>query len=284
MIGVALLAMVMCNLFVTVSLTMLRGSSGHGTIVMPAMRANPSVENGYCPYCQGEMHQCDGDDTISIRKCEPPSPCWGATSAQTVAPSKFGTTLSSARHPDGSYWIDRNGGTVERPIWCPGDVIPIRYYINADHNGVFWWESQLAAPGEEKERPFRRFSERMSVNNYAQSVQYPNGTETIVQFANYFMAEDGVTEIPAGTCKGGTVWSEVKSHCIDNMFAATTLEIPPDMEIGETVLRWMWFGATDTTGAVVADAEAEKSLFVNCKDVIIGSPEQCASRHASFSV
>ena len=36
-------------------------------------------------------------------------------------------------------------------MWCPGRTLPIRYYINADHNGVYRWESQLAAPGEEKE-------------------------------------------------------------------------------------------------------------------------------------
>ena len=38
------------------------------------------------------------------------------------------------------------------PVWCPGQKITYRYYINADHNGVYRWEAQhVSAPGDETE-------------------------------------------------------------------------------------------------------------------------------------
>ena len=49
-------------------------------------------------------------------------------------------------------------------FWCPGDVIPTHTFVNADHNGVYRWESQLAAPGRELEQKFVNFTSWKSVN------------------------------------------------------------------------------------------------------------------------
>jgi hypothetical protein len=157
-------------------------------------------------------------------------------------------------------------------MWCPGDKIPIRYYVFTDHNGVWQWEAQRASPGEEVEENFSMITERISVNNYVKNN---------VSLANYFM-DDGVTPIPAGSCEDGSEWKVTNNECMNQMFAETTLELPLDMPAGETVLRWRWFGSMDTSGRVV-DGNAERSLFLNCKDVVIGTADQCAAR-AGLSV
>jgi len=191
-----------------------------------------------------------------------------------VQPSWFDSMYSSKKHPDGTYWVDRDGGSIERPTWCPGDTIRIRYLIHTDHNGVFQWESQLASAGYEREESFQRITERISVNNYNRKVTRPDGTNETVMLANYFAAEDGQTPIPGGTCKDGSSWSNLKDRCMSGMFAETTLDLPASMSPGDTVLRWRWFGSTDTDGKPV-DGDSERSQFVSCKDVIIGSAAEC---------
>merc|ERR1719215_316900 len=102
--------------------------AGHGAITLPAMRHNAFVNFGYCPYCQGDQVQCD--NRYDVSNCTPPHPCWGAQPGLTVPPLRFGSRLAHQKHPDGSYWIDPSGGRSDRPLWCPGDKMPIRYYIN----------------------------------------------------------------------------------------------------------------------------------------------------------
>jgi hypothetical protein len=135
--------------------------------------------------------------------------------------------------------------------------------------GVWFWESQQAAPGEEREGEFVRITPHTSVNNYVK-----DGKE----LANYFSSEDGVTKIEAGSCKDGAAWSWSRDQCMPGMFAETTLVLPTDMHRGETVMRWRWYGAMDESGTFVADSVAERSLFVSCKDVIVGTAEQCSAR------
>lgn len=98
-----------------------------------------------------------------------------------------------------------------------------------------------------------------------------------VTLANYFMS-DGLTQIPNGYCWSGDVWSPKTDGCMSYMFAETTLELPTSLQEGDVVIRWRWHGSTDTDGKILVDAASERSLFINCKDVIIGSPEVCASR------
>lgn len=244
-------------------------AEGHGAIVSPAMRF-PAEEYSYCPFCQGEQTACEG---LEPWQCVPASTCFGAKGAQTVPRSHFPVSIRDLKHADGSYWIDEHGGTSNIPVYCPGDTIPTRYYINADHNGYWHWESQLAAPGEEVEFEWTMISERISVNNYVR-----NG----VQYANYFASSDGLSTIPAGTCTGsqGLDWRRDYAHCMDNMFAEVNLTLPANMSPGATVLRWRWYGGVDENGMAVSDDSQppEKSLFVNCKDIHIGTPDECTAR------
>jgi len=62
-------------------------------------------------------------------------------------------------------------------------------------------------------------------------------------------------------------------HCRDNSLAETTLTIPESMPAGQTVIRWLWYGAMKTDGTRVTGPE--HSLFLNCFDVTIGTHEQC---------
>jgi len=51
--------------------------------------------------------------------------------------------------------------------------------------------------------------------------------------------------------------------------------LPASLPPGDTIFRWIWYGAMTVDGKRVVGPEA--SLFVNCKDVVIGTPEQCKS-------
>ncbi len=77
------------------------------------------------------------------------------------APSAF-NDLKDLAAPDGTPWIDPATGGM--PVWCPGQSIPLHTFVLADHNGVYRWESQLAAPGQETEGAFRNFTPWRSVN------------------------------------------------------------------------------------------------------------------------
>lgn len=115
----------------------------HGVVISPPMR-----EGNYptCPWCQGAQSECMFDTTDAVN-CIPASPCMGSSTTRTARRSNF-DWIGSIHHPDGSLWVDE-GGSEERPVWCPGDVIPIRYHIHTDHNGVFRWEAQHAQAGYE---------------------------------------------------------------------------------------------------------------------------------------
>merc|ERR1711933_480212 len=108
------------------------------------------------------------------------------------------------------------------------------------------------------------------MGNYNKHVTRPDGTNETVMHANYFAAEDGTSQIPGGTCKDGTTWNITKDNCMSEMFAETTLDLPANMPPGDTVLRWRWFGSTDKDGKPV-QGDSERSMFISCKDVIIGS-------------
>jgi len=234
------------------------GADAHGTIAKPAMRYNPS-KGTYCPWCQGSQSECSKDP----RKCAPPSPCWGGIPGSAIDRKFFGKWKDQVG-PDGQPWVDGNdlelSGSV--PIWCPGDVVPIHTFTKADHNGVYRWESQLAAPGRETESNFVNFTAWKSVN------QDPDAT---------FYASDGHTQLAPGRCyKPGkcTVWTPKCSHCRNDVFSKTVLTLPTTMPSGQTVLRWFWYGAMTTSGEHVQGPE--HSLFVNCKDVVVGTPQQCS--------
>jgi hypothetical protein len=215
------------------------------------------------------------DDASAAADCHPATPCWGSTGPTTVHRSKF-DWIGNTKHPDGSYWVEE-GGSDERPTYCPGQSIPIRYYVHSDHNGAFRWEAQQAEPGQEQEDQFQPITEFISVNNYVKDGQ---------NLANYFMAEGtlGTTQIPNGYCKDGSAWSPQHDQCMNYMFAETTLDLPTNMPTGNVVLRWRWHGSTATDGSVVTNGNAEKSLFINCKDVVIGSPEVCMARAQNLTM
>jgi hypothetical protein len=170
--------------------------------------------------------------------------------------------------PDGTPWIDgsdmgqlKNESEGAIPIWCPGDVVRTHTFVNADHNGVYRWESQLAAPGKETEKGFANFTSWNSVN------QDP---------AADFYASDGTTKLSPGRCYAPgkcATWTPKCSHCRNNVFSNTTLTLPSNMPAGPTVLRWFWYGAMQIDGERVNGPE--RSLFVNCKDIVVGTAEQC---------
>lgn len=242
-------------------------ANGHGTVTLPAMRDNPTAKDGWCPWCQGEMQYCKDAD---MAHCAPPSPCWGATPGETVSPRKFfGYFNGNPRHPDGSHWIDQSGGVLQpKPVWCPGTTKTIRYYINTDHNGVFRWETQRAEPGAETEEAFSNITSWVSVNNY---LAYDGGILT-----NYYNAiEKGNHMIPSGKCVSRDDWTNDNENCLNDVFAETTLKLPSNMEPGQTVFRWRWFGAMDADAHMIDGPE--RSLFVNCLDVEVGTPAQCSA-------
>lgn len=245
------------------SLALVSVVTGHGTVTRPAMRENPSMRTLYCPWCQGSREACD---PTSTRKCSPPTPCWGAKPGTMILKKYFGKRKDVVM-PDGTPWIATGEGSI--PTWCPGDVVPVHTFVNADHNGVYRWESQLASPGKETEKAFVNFTSWASIN------QDPNAD---------FYAEDGKTKLTPGKCyKPGKCvdWSPHCAHCRNNAFFNTSLTIPSNMPAGETVLRWFWYGAMTTDGVRVHGPE--HSLFVNCKDVVIGTAEQCRkSRKANY--
>lgn len=251
-----------CRLFVRfmlfIGMAFFGNVAAHGTITKPAFRDNPTISAGWCPWCQGEQNFCD---PRANAKCAPPKPCWGETPGSTVSPEKF-PALKDLIAPDGSKWIDP-ARTI--PTWCPGDVIPIHFYIYADHNGVTRWESQLASPGMETEEAFKNFTSWQSDNQDSSTTYY---------------ALDGVTELEQGRCTkpdaSNETWTPNFAHCRDNVLAKTVLKLPSDMPAGETVLRWFWYGAMKTDGKRVMGPE--HSLFVNCKDVVIGTPQQCGKQ------
>merc|ERR1711865_1246625 len=131
-------------LLLILALLSLEGADAHGTVTKPAMRYNPS-KGRYCPWCQGSQTSCVQDP----EKCAPPTPCWGGIPGSQISKQFFGKWKNHVG-PDGKPWID--GSEVEQtanaiPIWCPGDAISTHTFVNADHNGVYRWESQLASPG-----------------------------------------------------------------------------------------------------------------------------------------
>lgn len=187
-----------------------------------------------------------------------------------MIPQKYFGKWKDHVMPDGSPWIASGEGGI--PLWCPGDVMPIHVFVNADHNGVFRWESQLAAPGMEKEEAFANFTEWRSINQDAS--------------ADYY-ASDGKTKLQPGKCIAPgkcREWSPSCPHCRNNVFSNATLTIPQTMPAGKTVLRWIWYGAMTPDGERVHGPE--HSLFVNCKDIVVGTAEQCrkSSRHELHGV
>merc|ERR1712061_658461 len=94
---------------------------------------------------------------------------------------------------------------------------------------------------------------------------------------HYYM-EDGVTDVPDGKCFSGEPWDWSVPHCREKAWANYSVRIPDDMPTGPMVLRWIWRGAVDKDLNYVDGPE--KSLFVNCADVIIGTPEQCSQSNA----
>merc|ERR1712232_423198 len=91
----------------------------------------------------------------ATKKCTPPTPCWGAeANGGTVTAQHFGK-YKDMKGPGGIPWIDQAGGPHQPKVeWCPGQTVPFKYFIYADHNGVYRFESQHAAPGMEKENAF----------------------------------------------------------------------------------------------------------------------------------
>lgn len=239
-------------------------ATSHGTVSSPAMRENPSLRTPYSPWSQGSKTQCDDTEPGSTHLCRPPTPCWGDKPG-TMIPKKYFGRWQDLVMPDGKPWIATGEGSI--PTWCPGDVISVHTYIHADHNGVFRWESQLAAPGEETEEAFVNFTSWKSIN------QDPDGE---------FYAADGTTKLTPGKCyEPGTCkdWLPSCPHCRNNAFSKASLTIPSNMAAGQTVLRWIWYGATTTDGVSVHGPE--HSLFVNCKDIVVGTAEQCRQSRTS---
>jgi len=173
-----------------------------------------------------------------------------------------GGITSDIKDQNGEYWIAQNQTQNDPPVWCPGSDVPIRAYLYADHNGVHRWEYQQAEPGQESEEGFQSFTDWRSINSDSDT--------------HYYM-EDGVTDVLDGKCISGEFegqpWDWNVPHCREKTWASYSVRIPNDMPTGPMVLRWIWRGAVNKDLKYVDGPE--KSLFVNCADVIIGTPEEC---------
>merc|ERR1712137_898064 len=171
--------------------------------------------------------------------------------------------MANLKHPDGTYWVDQTGGqsSHKKPFWCPGTVQKMRMYLYADHNGVFRFESQLSEPGLETEADFKNFTQWQSIN---------------VDPETKYFKSDGVTPILGNNCTTPgreDPWSVQTPHCRDTVWAEFPVHIPHNMEAGNTVVRWLWYGAMTLDESYVYGPE--HSLFLNCMDVEVGTPEQC---------
>jgi len=216
------------------------------------MRANPNVNGGWCPWCQGDQVDCSDKPF-----CIPPKPCWGAPGPTTVGINKY-ASYTGIKDVNGEYWIDQTDGNDTRPIWCPGQKIPYSFLNFADHNGIHQFQTMLGKPGDEKEELFKPFTSWKSINMDDGITYYDI---------------DGVTTLKPGVCKGGIPWSPQVGHCRDMSFYKSSFTLPTSLPPGDTILRWIWYGAMTVDGKKVVGPEP--SLFVNCKDVIIGTPQQC---------
>lgn len=216
------------------------------------MRLNSAISAGYCQWCQGDQEWCHDKDI-----CAPPSPCWGAQGPETAAPKYF-PHFTKMTDPDGNLWVDPTGGLGHKTVWCPGKNYTINGYINADHNGVYRWEAQLSEPGKEIEKNFKNFTSWTPVNQDNNTRYYINGT----------------TLVPPEKCFDGNTVTYNTPHCRDGGWFQTNLTIPESLPIGNTVIRWIWYGGMDPNQTKYFDPE--HSLFVNCVDVIIGNETQCS--------
>jgi hypothetical protein len=226
---------------------------GHATIINPAFRFNPTVSDGWCAWCQGSQIECQNQAF-----CPVPTPCWGAPGPTTVA-AKYFSGFQNTKDKNGNYWIDQTGGNDTVPVWCPSQTISFNTFLNADHNGIFQFQLAPGKPGEEKEELFKPFTQWKSINNDANTTYY---------------AQDGVTPLKPGMCAQNVPWSPSVGHCRDNSYYQSTFTLPASAAPGPSILRWIWYGAMTVDGKRVVGPE--DSLFVNCKDIIIGTPAQCA--------
>eukprot|EP00406_Dinophysis_acuminata_P059047 CAMPEP_0179281670 /NCGR_PEP_ID=MMETSP0797-20121207/37276_1 /TAXON_ID=47934 /ORGANISM="Dinophysis acuminata, Strain DAEP01" /LENGTH=253 /DNA_ID=CAMNT_0020990391 /DNA_START=60 /DNA_END=818 /DNA_ORIENTATION=- len=232
-----------------------------GTVSVPRhyLRASHADEpnNTVVPVVQGDQVLCD-PKTHPGSRCTPPSPCWHASEGTSIPPDQFGAA-KTLRTAEGNLWVSKDGGGGRSVCWFPGQTVTIHVMLVADHNGVYRWESQLAAPGEEAEGAFKNFTPWRSVNNDPDT--------------NYYDT-DGVTPLVPGNCSTSpSKWSPHVAHCRDNTWGQTSLKVPLDMPAGRTVVRWLWYGAMTTGGQRLGGGE--HSLFVSCADVTVGTPAQC---------
>jgi len=224
---------------------------GHGTIVKPAMRANPTISSGWCPWCQGDQAEC------AQPFCTAPSPCWGAPGPTTVGVSRF-SGYTGLKDSNGEYWIDQTDGNDTRPIYCPGETFHYSVLLTADHNGIHQFQTMQGKPGSEKEQLFKPISGWKTINNEDDITYY---------------LIDGITPQKPGTCKSGVAWKPEIGHCRDDTLYKDSITLPANLPPGDTILRWVWYGGMTVDGKKVIGPE--HSLFVNCKDIIIGTPQQC---------
>jgi len=216
------------------------------------MRFNPNVNGGWCSWCQGNQVACT--DTIF---CDPPTPCYDAPGPLTIA-SKYFSSFANLKDPNGNYWIDQTNGSDVEPVWCPSQTIDYSFYNNADHNGIYQFQIMAGKPGDEKESGFKNFTSWKSINNDPDTTYYK---------------EDGVTPYMTGICTNGAAWTPETAHCRDNAFWKSSFQLPADLTPGNYIFRWIWYGAMTLDLKRVNGPEP--SLFVNCKDIIIGTPQQC---------
>jgi len=225
---------------------------GHGAVINPAFRANPNVNGGWCQWCQGDqVNSCDKT------YCDPPSPCYKAPGPKTAAASAF-SGYTGLKDASGQYWIDQTGGNDTVPVYCPGQTVHFSVLNYADHNGIYQFQTMPGGPGQEKEGSFKAISEWKSINMDQETTYYDI---------------DGVTTLKPGICKGGIAWSPSVGHCRDFSLFKSSFTVPSNLPTGPTILRWIWYGAMTVDGKKVVGPEP--SLFVNCKDVVIGSSGQC---------
>jgi len=175
----------------------------------------------------------------------------------TVSINSF-ASYTKLKDSNGQYWIDQTTGSDTPPVWCPNQVIDYSFFNFADHNGIYQFQFMSGKPGDEDNSKFQAFTVWRSINNDPHTIYYDS---------------DGVTPLKPGVCKDGQAWGANIPHCKDFNLYKSNFTIPNSLPAGPAILRWLWYGAMTVDGKRVVGPEP--SLFANCKDVIIGTSQQC---------
>eukprot|EP01043_Picozoa_sp_COSAG02_P053821 COSAG02_NODE_6001_length_3882_cov_5.986783_1_plen_366_part_00 len=260
--------------------------------------------------CGGALcykHDTIGDCTPS-NLGNPPDPCFGDLPGTRVVtkgpattdplPNNFFmpfTNASEARDPlTEQPWIDSG---LEPTEWCAGDEVTTNTAIQRDHNGIWRWEYQ------QNDGSGRLTETKFQEQNATEWRWFSNDPQTryFKADAKTSIAHDECFNYTTGASQGPGSWTEMIPQCktpnnwngeaniswgggnrgtgnSPETYTASIWTLPPDIEPGKYVFRWIWYGGVSMDGTVLDTkfgAGPEPALFANCVDVIVKPKGTC---------